>query len=84
MNDRFPHPHTMSDDELLRYIVEQTAHMRAEQRAFFRLRKAGEDAHDDLQRSRLLERAVDGALAVWQERQAGQAAEQGTLFGGGQ
>lgn len=80
MTDQFPHPHTLSDDALQAYIIEQTAQMREAQRSFFRRRKAGEDAHDDLQRSRILERVVDGALAVWQERQNGQAAEQGTLF----
>lgn len=80
MSDRYPHPTTMSDDALQAYIIDRTAQMREAQRSFFRRRKAGEDAFDDLQQSRVLERVVDGAVAVWQERQAGNAAEQGTLF----
>ena len=80
MNDRYPHPSTMTDERLTAEIIQQTADMREAQRAFFRLRKAGEDAKLELSRSRMLERVVDGLLAEWRQRQDGTAAPQGTLF----
>lgn len=80
--DSFPHPHVMPDDRLLRHIAEQTADMREAQRAFFRLRKAGEDANHELSRSRMLERVVDGAIAEWRRRLSGDTTRQTTLFPG--
>ncbi len=82
MSTDFHPPDTLTDEALLRQIAELSNQMRRYQRAFFQLRKAGDDAREELHKSRTLERLVDLSLAEWDQRQAGTAAQQSTLFTG--